>query len=477
MAIRYAGADLYPKQRDAIFDPRRISICEASTKAGKTVACLAWLFEQSMGRGAEGRSFWWVAPVYGQAEIAYRRMKQKLPDEIFTPNEQKLRLTLMNGALLEFKSGERPDGLYGDDVYAAVLDEASRMREAAWHAVRSTLTKTKGPVRIIGNVRGRKNWFYKMARLAEGGGETDMGYHKITAYDAISAGVLDAEEIESARRHFEKLGQEQMFRELYLAEASEDGANPFGLQKIKECLVDSYSTEYPLVAGVDLAGRGAVNLNATGDPLSRDWTAIVMLDRNGHATLTERFRKPHTETTQEIVKLVGRTPALIDSTGAGDPIVETLQRRGDMRVEGYTYTERSRQDLLENLALAIGEGAIKFPDGPLRAELESFEFRYTARGVRYAVPDGMHDDLAMALALAVRKLPWKRLYSAAPMGIAQVGGSRWDGETGSDAYRKYLDSQRPGATSSLQGDPTQLPEGIAVPTLIVGGRWGDAGRR
>jgi hypothetical protein len=42
------------------------------------------------------------------------------------------------------KSGEKPDGLYGEDVFAAVIDEASRMREEAWHALRSTLTATRG---------------------------------------------------------------------------------------------------------------------------------------------------------------------------------------------------------------------------------------------------------------------------------------------------------------------------------------------
>jgi hypothetical protein len=40
---------LYPKQEAAIFDPRRISIVEASTKSGKTAGCIAWLAEMAMG--------------------------------------------------------------------------------------------------------------------------------------------------------------------------------------------------------------------------------------------------------------------------------------------------------------------------------------------------------------------------------------------------------------------------------------------
>ena len=89
-------------------------------------------------------------------------------------------------------SADNPDGLYGEDVWAVVMDEASRTKEEAFHAVRSTLTATRGPFRGIGNVKGRKNWFYAMARKAEAG-EPELSYHKITAADAIAAGVLVAD--------------------------------------------------------------------------------------------------------------------------------------------------------------------------------------------------------------------------------------------------------------------------------------------
>ncbi|WP_177236910.1 hypothetical protein [Bradyrhizobium sp. Rc3b] len=69
--------------------------------------------------------------------------------------------------VLRFKSAEKPDNLYREDVWACVMDEASRMREEAFHAVRSTLTATRGPIHIIGNVKGRKNWFYIGCRKAE----------------------------------------------------------------------------------------------------------------------------------------------------------------------------------------------------------------------------------------------------------------------------------------------------------------------
>lgn len=464
--VDYTDAEYYPAQRAAICAPERIAICEASTKVGKSQGCLAWLLEQALQNGKPGRKFRWVAPVYSQAETMYGRMKRSLPKDFYTPNQSKLTLTLATGAELEFKSGERPDALYGDDVWAAVLDEASRMREAAWVAVRSTLTFTQGPVRIIGNVRGRKNWFYALARLAEAGTE-GMAYARLTAYDAAEAGILDRDEIERARRDFERLGRLDIFEELYLAKASEDGGNPFGIDAIRNCIVDGFSNEFPAAAGVDLAGRGAYVVQDISEKGDRDWTAYALADRTGHCTTIARFRKPHGETEKKLLEEIGRVPSLIDATGAGDPIVEWCQRSGRMNVEGFLFNSRTKQDLMEGLALAIQERRILFPDGPWVSELEAFQYEYTRTGVRYSAPPGLHDDYVCALALLVKKLPWNGGHVSAPEGMPST--SRWLGQADGEAWRRYQETTRP-----TQVGIAEEGEVVSAPMVIFGpggGKW------
>jgi hypothetical protein len=56
---------------------------------------------------------------------------------------------------------------------------------------------------------------------------------------------------------------------------------------------------------------------------------------------------------------------------------------------------------MEGLAVAIQSNRIRYPDGPIKAELEAFEYQYTRTGARYSAPEGMHDDCVVALALAV----------------------------------------------------------------------------
>jgi len=375
--VNYKRPLLYPLQEQALFDPHRYSIIEASTKSGKTTGAIAWLMEQAM-MGHVGQNFWWVAPVYGQAKIAYRRMRLTIPRDLHKTNEQELTITLINGSVLWFKSADRPDDLFGDDVFAAVIDEASRVKAEGWHAVRSTLTATRGPVRIIGNVKGKKNWFYKLARRAEGG-DPDMGYHHITASDAVEAGVLNAEEIESAKRDL----PEKVYQELYEAKASDDDGNPFGIEHIASC-VRELSHLPPVVYGVDLAK-------------SRDWAVIIGLDVDGNTSEFQRWKSPWKETIARIREL----PKIcwIDSTGVGDPIVEDLQRSG-MPLTSYKFSSGSKQQLMEGLAVAIQTGKIGFPEGPIRTELEEFEYQYTRTGVKYSAPEGLHDDCVCALALA-----------------------------------------------------------------------------
>ncbi len=203
-------------QIDAFFCEHRYGLAEANTKAGKTVGAIIWQATQVLNDRL-GQEHWWVAPIYRQTDIAYRRVKKMLPQEIYRANNGNHTLTFANGARWVFLSGEKPDNLFGEDVASAVIDEGSRVREESWHAIRTTVTATKGPIRIIGNVKGRLNWFYKLCREGEKGAP-NVHFTHIAWEDAVEAGILDLDEIEDARRRLPP----SVFRELYEAIAADD---------------------------------------------------------------------------------------------------------------------------------------------------------------------------------------------------------------------------------------------------------------
>ena len=380
MQINYDRPYLTSYQQNILDSNARYTITAASTKTGKTASHIIWLFEQALNLKIN-QSVWWVAPVYQQAEIAFRRMKAQVSDpNFFTSNESKLVLTTPIGSRIEFKSAEKPDNLYGDDVYAAVFDEASRAREDSWYALRSTLTATQGKCKLIGNVKGKKNWFYKLGEKAKAG-EANMEYFKITAYDAVNEGILNHEEVEQAKKDL----PDYIFKELYLADPADDNSNHFGYDNIEKCIIPTLSGT-PVCYGIDLAKY-------------TDWTVVIGLNEDGNVAHFDRFQMDWSQTLQKIKTTIGNTPAFIDSTGVGDPIVEQLQKEHP-RIKGFKFTSQSKQQLIEGLVVAVQSQTIRFPNNVIADEMRNFEFEYTRTGVRYTAPQGLHDDCVMSLALA-----------------------------------------------------------------------------
>lgn len=399
MKINYTRPPLYSYQTAILNSPARYTVCIAATKSGKTACHIVWLFEQAL-KCKKNQSVWWVAPSFAQAKIAYGRMKEQITSkEIFKVNESSLIITLITGVKICFKTAEKPDNLYGDDVYAFVFDEFTRAREAAWWALRSTITSTGGPGKFIGNAKGQKNWGWKLFTRAKerdnikNGGQYEV--FKITAYDAADAGMMTKdgrpfiEEIEEARRDL----PESVFNELYLAEASEEGSNPFGVTHIAGC-IRPISTLPTICYGSDVAK-------------SIDWNVIIGLDKNATVSDFRHFQKSWEHTINDLVALPAGVPLTIDSTGVGDPIFELVAKSRNDDVEGYVFTQKSKQRLIEGLALAVQKNQVFFPNGIIRDQMESFEYRYTRTGVVYSAPEGEHDDAVCALALA-----WHRWQTA-----------------------------------------------------------------
>jgi len=399
--IEYERPFMYPYQTAILNSPARYTVTLAATKCGKTASHIVWLFEQALII-KEGQAVWWVAPSVAQSKIAYDRMKLQITDKsFFKSNETNRVITLITGGKIEFKTAENPDALFGDDVYAAVFDEFTRAREEAWFALRSTLTSTGAKCKFIGNAKSKKNWGNRLAMKAKAGNDPNYEYHKITAYDAADAGMLTKEgrpfieEIQAAKRDL----PEYVFNELYLAEASEDGSNPFGLKFIEMCCHPTLSTRETSCYGIDLARKV-------------DWVSIIGLDKLGHVSHHHTFTKIGWQTTIDTIKMLPKKPMAMDSTGVGDVVVSQVQPYQD-QLEAFIFTQASKQMIMEGLAVGIQSRQIIIPDdgdvvngtGRIRHQLEQFEIEYTRTGVKYSAPEGEHDDDVCALALAFHK--WK----------------------------------------------------------------------
>lgn len=230
-------------QKDFLYNPHRYTVVEASTKTGKTFSMIFWLYEQAHGleNGKEirkvrpGNHFWWVAPTYAQAKIAFNRLWRIVAKSgLYKQNKADLTITTPLQTVIEFKTAKDPNNLYGEDVFCAVFDEFTRASKEAWFALRSTLTATKGKCKFIGNYKGNSNWGHQLGEKSKT--DPEYSYHKVTAYDAVEAGILSKEEVEQAKRDL----PDYMFKALYLAEGSLDLARLISDAKIKDLLTNTY---------------------------------------------------------------------------------------------------------------------------------------------------------------------------------------------------------------------------------------------
>jgi len=321
----------------------------------------------------QGKKVAYITPTYNLARVFFEQLIKTLP---FESNKSELSIKFPNDGSVEFFTGERLDNLRGRKFHLVVIDEASFIPnlEDGWlNSIRPTLTDYKGRALFISTPKG-KNFFYSLYLKS---GEPDWESFKFSTYDNP---YIDRTEIDDARMQL----PEVVFEQEYMANPSENAANPFGSQYIKQCTYP-LSSEPPIVFGIDLAK-------------SVDFTCIIGLDKNGSVSYFERFQKDWRNTKQVIANLP-RMPILIDSTGVGDPIFEDLYREG-VNVTGFKFTSNSKQQLMEGLSSAIQQRKITFPEGAIVNELEVFEYQYTATGVKYSAPQGFHDDCVMSLALA-----------------------------------------------------------------------------
>jgi hypothetical protein len=202
-------------QADILFSLARFTITEASTKVGKTFSHIIWLYGKAHEfEDSEGYNYWWVAPVYAQAKIAFYRMRKYLrATGKYAFNETALTIKCPTGSVIVFKSADNPDNLYGEDVYAAVFDEAPRAKPEAWYALYSTLTATEAPCKIIGNFGGTANWVHQLKKQSLN--DPNYEYFRVTCWDAVAEGILSRAVVEQAEIDLPG----RIFQSLYLAQA------------------------------------------------------------------------------------------------------------------------------------------------------------------------------------------------------------------------------------------------------------------
>jgi hypothetical protein len=368
---------LHASQRRVWTEAARYNVLRCGRRWGKTT-----LLRYVCGRAvANGLKVGFGAPQRGTAMPVWAEMKGMFDPIITDRREDYMRFSTINGGEFHVWPLDKDLVARGFDYDLFVIDEAAYVRKLMdlWqNAIRPTLTDRQGVAWFVSTPHGR-NDFQTLYEL--GASDDDAWY-------SACVGTLDnphmpREDIEQARREL----PEEVFRQEYEGIPAANAANPFGTDAIADC-VGKMSTDEPVWFGVDIAQ-------------SQDWTVIVGLDEQGRVAHFERFQHvPYDEIERRVVSAVKHRVAVIDKTGVGAPVWERIALECS-QAEPFTYTANSKQELMHGLRAAIHRNDITYPDGPIRHELDVFQYKMTGTGVRYEAPAGFHDDCVCALAQAV----------------------------------------------------------------------------
>lgn len=366
-------------------------------RSGKDKVCFNYMVKKAFERVG---TYFYLLPTRVQAKQVIWdnidndgfKMLDHIPKEVIkNTNTTELKIELINGSIIQLMPADefKTSGV-GTNPIGIVISEYSIVDNQAWKFISPILVANGGWAIFNFTPRGM-NHAHTLLQQAK---QNDKWYWEVLT--ANDTNVFTKEQIDEEK----KSNSVDFIEQEYFCKFIE-GAGSF----FKRYRENSYDMETLLTQegdfqlGVDLAKY-------------QDYTVITPFNLNYFiAYPQERFNQIDWNLQKAKIEASARrynnSKVWIDSTGVGDPVVEDLKARGvniggDDSL-GFKFTETSRKNLLDNLAILLEQDKIKIPrDEGLLSELESFRYEMSDRGkIKVMAPIGLHDDRVMSLALAV----------------------------------------------------------------------------
>lgn len=391
---------MLPHQIQAIVQPERFNVLVWHRRARKSSTAIEKIRHESYRRKG---IYWHVFPTRKEAKDAIWKDPDMMfrvwdDQEIEKKNESELTLYLKNGSMVILHGADEPDRLRGSGPIGVVLDEFGTMKYEVWNEIiQPILRANDGWCWFIGTPKG-KNHFYQIYIRGLEGGEWWS-----TLLRADKSGIIQAQQLENAKADMPLAA----FNQEFLCEWLEGEGQVFrNVSKALDAIALEPIVGHSYVMGVDLAKHV-------------DWTVISVMDRETNSEVyLDRFQTLEWPFQKARIKAAcekyGYALTVIDSTGIGDVVADDLAReigdaiaddllRDSVPIKPFQITSTSKKLLIEKLSVYMEQQRVHFlPDLTGRTEFENFGYEILPSGnIRYGAPEGFHDDIVIARALAV----------------------------------------------------------------------------
>ena len=460
------GWEPHPTQREWLLDRHQVKVAACGRRWGKTEAAAIDVATYAIATPPGRNSIQMiVAPTYDQSKLISNTVERLL-----LTNEQirrDVRITrspypdirYRNSRIMARTADEDGRNLRGHSADRVVVDEAAFVRDRVIEeVVGPMLADRNGQLVMVSTPFGKNHFHRAFVRGSEGGDRRCKAFR----FPSWANPHISRKYIEYQR----DVLTEWQFKVEYEAEFVDDQNSVFPWADIQGAMSNQQSAVSGELSGVCVAGIDWARYS--------DYTAVVILAVSSQSPAASSQQSAVSRQPSAVSRMVPsplegegkgegeirnpqyRVVALdrfnrmewhaqvervadllckyqvravaADQTSAGDPVLEILRnslwsgRHLDADIEGVVFTNQSKRELIDNLAVRLAHGEVRFPHmEQLVRELQFYEYELTESGhIRTGARPGYNDDCVMALALALRIAPGYRFAN----GFTTSGRSR-----------------------------------------------------
>jgi phage FluMu gp28-like protein len=349
---------------------------------------------------------YWVSPVASQAQKVYKQILEMIVNTPFIKSykgsQGDIEIVFKNNSVIKFRSGAQENSLRGESVDYLIIDEAAFIKESTYQEILLPMLNVRGKkVLIISTPKG-KNWFFRQYNRGIIGEDGCMSYK----FTSLENPYSNPRIIQSAKDSMPSL----LYRQEYLGEFVDNAAVIENIEEL--AIVNQINSPVPgdtYYIGIDVA-------------LKSDYNVTVIMNQHDEVVHMDRVNNISAPALKErlvsIFNLWKPIKIYIEENNQGLPIIQDLKQIHKIRnIQGFLTTSKSKPEIINHLINAFASKKIMIiDDDVLKSELEMFTMSISPSGhVKFAAPDGFHDDCVMALAIA-----WECLQKHKGSGLLQV---------------------------------------------------------
>lgn len=319
---------------------------------------------------------------------------------IKSKNATDLFITLINGSSISIKSAEQKESLRGETCTGILcIDECAYISSEVYNIVKPWCDFHKAVTLMVSTPFVKSGFFWEYY---------NHGLNK--EYNCVSIDWSDEKYQDdmdfilppSKLEEYRKLLPKNVFLTDYLGVFIDDDGTVF--TDFKKCInKNEIKDSDKLYLGIDWAAG-----------VESDDTVVVAFNQYGKQVYLDYFNKlTPTQQIDRIEKFIVQYKNQIavvqtELNSLGTPLTDFLKNRSQLKTiinkfVGFNTTNQSKNAIVQNLQLAFEQKEIEIlEDEKQSRELATYTAEYNAktRNVSYNAPNGLHDDICIAMMLA-----------------------------------------------------------------------------